>query len=61
MRADGSSCLAVVLCVCQITNLIYPMRVSDKSERLGLDMTQHNETMKHFDEVDLEAESKVSF
>lgn len=49
------------VCVAQITNLIYPMRVSDKSERLGLDMTQHNETMKHFDEVDLEAESKVSF
>lgn len=44
----------------QITNFIYPMRVSDKSERMGLDMSQHTESMKHFEvEDDLEAETKV--
>ena len=31
--------------LCHITNLMYPMRVSAKSEILGLDRTQHNESI----------------
>jgi Amt family ammonium transporter len=64
--------LAVLVCVVpfimimsyicyQITNLIYPLRVSSKSEKLGLDMTQHNESivLSSDDEVkaDMEAAS----
>jgi hypothetical protein len=29
----------------QIANLIYPLRCSEKSESMGLDMSQHKETI----------------
>ena len=37
----------------QITNLIYPLRVGEKSEKLGLDMSQHKESIivDHEEEV----------
>ena len=35
----GGSCLLY-----RLTNLIIPMRVSPKSERIGLDLTQHGES-----------------
>ena len=37
----------------QITNFIYPLRVGEKSEKLGLDMSQHKESIivDHEEEV----------
>lgn len=52
----------------QITNLIYPLRVGEKSEKLGLDMSQHKESIMVHDEEeedvvkpadDLDASSRI--
>lgn len=35
----------------QVTNMIYPLRVSVKSEGLGLDKSQHNESVGDMEEL----------
>ena len=41
----------------QITNFIYPLRVGEKSEKLGLDMSQHKESIMVEHDEDFKAVS----